>query len=75
MPSDYHDFVQISAAAGQVFPTLNSSPGVISSAASGGTMTSGLQFPGTTSVIVAEQALAVAGPVYSSPGNHLNNTP
>lgn len=74
--AEYKDYVSANGGIeGQVQPTLNSSPGVLSSAASGGSMTTGYQFPGTTSIIAAQQVLAVAGPVYSSPGNHLNNTP
>lgn len=69
MPSDYKDFVQISAAAGQVQPPVNSSPGVASSASAVAAYTTGTGVPGFNSIIAAQQVLAVTPFTYASPGN------
>ena len=79
--SEYHDFVQL-AAEGQVLPTVQQTPGVLSTAqlnissAQISTQTNpSLPSYGINSVVQAEQTLAVVGPIYNSPGGILNKAP
>jgi hypothetical protein len=59
--AEYKDYVFANGGIeGQVQPTVNSSPGVISSAAAVTAYTTGTGVPGFNSIIAAQQVLAVA---------------
>jgi hypothetical protein len=66
---DYKDYVFANGGIeGQVQPTLNSSPGVLSSAPAVSAMVTGFQVPGLNSIVAAEQVLAVTA-AQSHPGS------
>lgn len=70
MPQDYQDatYSNNTGLNGQVTPKIYASPGVLSTAATVAAYTTGTGFPGTNSIIQAEQVLAVASSV-SYPGS------
>lgn len=70
MSQDYKDYVFANGGIeGQVQPTVNSSPGVYSSAPAVTAYTTGTGVPGFNTIIAAEQVLAVTPFTYASPGS------
>lgn len=75
--SDYHDFVQIPGGGQQVPPTFIAQPGALTTGGlslvtaqiSTQTNTNTTGSIGISSIVNAEQILAVAGPTYSAAGS------
>lgn len=83
MPQEYKDYVSANGGIeGQVAPTFISQPGalttgglaVVTAQISTQTNTNTTGSNGLSSVVNAEQILAVTGPIYSSPGGILNKS-
>jgi hypothetical protein len=81
MPQDYKDYVSANGGIeGQVFPTVQTTPGVLSTAnlaISTAQLTTQVNpgvpaHYGINSIVQAQQQLAVVGPIYNSPGGILN---
>ncbi len=84
MPQEYKDYIAANGGIeGQVTPTNNVSPGVLTTVSSvyiatptaAQLTTQSNVFPGSNLASQFSQGTAVAGPTYSSPGGHNVNGP